>query len=108
MEVRPASASQARRWNALNKGDLFWPIREWPNELARLALKDHLNNKERYFLFYFLAANGLAPDECADIVRLGRTFDDEGERHIQYIKQNWARYNLKYWDMTSLCYKQIE
>lgn len=53
---------EARVWNYLNRGDWFWPIREWPVFLQKMQLKEHRNNRERYTLFFFLTGNGMSPD----------------------------------------------
>jgi len=50
-----------RLWNFFNKGEEFWPIREWPLWAQNLALKMHLSYQERYELFFFFAVNGLPP-----------------------------------------------
>ena len=42
--------------------DVFWPLRTWPQWAIDSFLSGHLNNRERYNLFFFLAANGMEPE----------------------------------------------
>jgi len=67
-QVVPNTPREARVWNFLNSGEDFFPIREWPNYLKEMALKEHKNHRERYRLFLFLSANGLHPDIAASWV----------------------------------------
>jgi len=53
--ILPRNVSEARRWNFLNREIPFngGPIRYWPANLARLAISDHLKNRERQTLVCF-------------------------------------------------------
>jgi len=49
----------------LTQQDLFYKMSEWPRYLVDIALLPHKNNRERFTLFFFLAANGLDPETAA-------------------------------------------
>lgn len=99
--VRPAPGNrwQARRWNALNADEGFYPIITWPDQIIRLALKQHLNNMERYFLFTFLAHNGANPEWIAEVILAPKTYDNQAVNHVYYLKQHWMTMRVRYYDM---------
>lgn len=59
---RPWDQRSARLWNFFNTGEDFYKIQTWPNYVAAMALKAHKNYRERYRLFLFFVANGIAPE----------------------------------------------
>lgn len=58
----PHNDREGRLWNHFNRGEDFFPIKDWPWYLRVMAMKEHKNHRERYRLFVFLTANGLHPD----------------------------------------------
>lgn len=60
---------QARIWNYLNSQDVFYAIRRWPTWVAALAMAEHRDNRDRFSLYHWLAANG-APSWFAQRVVL--------------------------------------
>lgn len=105
--VRPKDRIQARRWGSFS-GDIFYRIVEWPDQLIRLALKQHLTNMERYFLFTFLVHNGADPDWAAERILETNTYDGDAIRHVSYLKQNWVHMPVRYWDMQEHKYVQYD
>lgn len=58
--IRPSDRREARLWNYFNKqDDLFWPIRQWPTWMQRMALKEYKGNRDRFGMFFFFVSNGL-------------------------------------------------
>jgi hypothetical protein len=86
----------ARIRNYLNKQDLFWSYREWP-EWARITVtKAHKRNSERYNLFVFLTMNGLNPEHAARWARMTdvrngfqiiEDIRDKTDRHVDQMKR---------------------
>jgi len=98
--VRPTTSNEVRKWTFLQNSENFWRIYDWPDELVRLALKPHLANRERFFLLLFLLHNGAHPDWAEHVVLGdGTGYDDAAKRHVAYLKANWQRYAIKYWDL---------
>jgi len=90
----PQDPRQARIWNFLNSGEDFFPIRDWPDYLQTLQLKQHRVNRERFTLFFFLAANGLDPEVAAqwtllnDVIHgrlITRGYDYQAHRQVQQL-----------------------
>lgn len=92
-----------RLWNYWNKGESFWPIREWPLWAQIAATKAHLSYVERYELFFFFAVNGLPPDLCEEwvlatdavrdrtglrLVSLG--YDESARSHVRSMIPQYA------------------
>lgn len=61
----PTNRREARLWNIFNTQDLFWPIKDWPPWVIKIALLEHKNNRERFQLFFFFNSNGLSPELAA-------------------------------------------
>lgn len=94
---RPWDTRSARIWNWANRGDLFFPINQWPPHMrAYLLAGDKKNNEGRYNLFVFLVGNGMSPELAADWVRISDaaqgvvvyTTREKVMRHVdQMVKQ---------------------
>jgi len=62
---------QARLSNYYNSvQDVFWPLRDWPVYLQKIALQAHKQRRERFRFFQFLVFNGLSPGWAATFVQL--------------------------------------
>jgi len=59
---------QAHMRRFLNDAEWFYPLREWPDYLQGIGTSLHRDNRERFTFFFFLTANGLAPDVAAEWV----------------------------------------
>lgn len=59
--VEPRNGREARMWNSMNRGAVFYPIRLWPTEMQELWLANHRNNEQRFKLFVFWVMNGMDP-----------------------------------------------
>ena len=57
----PKDQREGRLWFFFNSGEDFYPIRLWPVYLRAMCLKAHKTYRERYRLFLFFVANGVAP-----------------------------------------------
>jgi len=91
--LKPA---QARVWNFIARGDIFFSAREWPQWLQDLAVSEHKNNRDRYTFFYFLVANGMDPATAGewtlmnDVVRgapLSTGYNDHAHRQVIQMKK---------------------
>ena len=70
MSVVPTNAQEARNWNRLNKGEHFFPIRDWPHAQKRHGMSSHLRNMDRINYWTFLHGNGLpASVASAEVLR---------------------------------------
>nr|QKV51165.1 hypothetical protein [Crucivirus sp.] len=100
---------QAQKINAINRfikgGELFPVFRTWPAAVARLCLKRHLVNRDRYFVLLFLAYNGLSDARIRQIIFMGGAYDNDARRQITWLlteidgRPNWARQNIQVWDL---------
>lgn len=62
---------QARLSNYYNSSqDIFWPLRDWPGYLQKIALSRHKNRRDRFRFFQFLVFNGLDPSWAATWTQL--------------------------------------
>lgn len=111
---------RARKWNYLMKQDEFYKPTVWPQWAQKAVLARHLNGKDRFGLFFFLAANGLEPQVAADWVYMtdvetkgGRTkfydlgYDDGAMRQkIQMVRDarsgRMFKGNKSYLDLETL------
>lgn len=67
----PKTALEGRLWNFANKGEEFWPIREWPPHMKEyFLLGQERNNAQRYELYAFWTMNGMAPEVASEWIRL--------------------------------------
>jgi len=63
--MKPTNQREARLWNYFNtKQDWFFPIREWPTWVQRIALKEYKGNRDRFAMYFFLVSNGLEPKKA--------------------------------------------
>jgi len=87
----PRNQREARMWNRMNEGKVFYPIRLWPTDMQLLWLKDHRNNGDRFQLFLFWVMNGMDPrmagnhilatDTAAGGLYLAQGYDGAAWRH---------------------------
>lgn len=57
-------------WDFFDSGEEFYKIRNWPRYLREMALKSHKKYRERYRLFLFFVANGVAPRRAYELMAL--------------------------------------
>lgn len=74
------------------KQDDFYPMRRWPGHMQRRALQLNKGNRDRWMLFFFLHANGLAAATAAEWatlndVRNGRLILDNRRRTGEHRRQ---------------------
>lgn len=94
MSGHPEDKRQTRVWNHLQEGEVFFPIREWPEWARIVMLKTPAarTRTERYSLFHFFVMNGLDPGLAADVSMLydyqhqHGSMDPTHRRHIKEMQ----------------------
>lgn len=89
---RPRNKTEAKKWNLLNKGTAFFPIRDWPYVHQRHGMSSNLMNLERLNYWTFLVGNGLPPQTASRMVAVNAR-DDVGSQ-LQSIERKFANKTL--------------
>jgi len=89
-------ARRLRMTDFYERQDLFFPFSTWPPMYQRMALSNHLSNRDEYLIFNFWISNGLSPDiarvwlQLRDIAQNGGyvyTNDNSCFRHANQMLQ---------------------
>lgn len=108
----PRTPDEAKRWNRLNKGDTFYPIRDWPWIQRHYAMSGKLENLGRLNYFTFLWGNGMSPDQARDeVFRADRTLDRQAVAQVNAIharaKRNGFDSKYGYYDVGKRSYESF-
>jgi len=68
MAFAPRAGRETRVWNYLNRQLDWYRLSAWPVWIAKLALKEHKTNRDRYSLFFFWTVNGMNPDQAGALL----------------------------------------
>lgn len=97
---RPRNKTEAKKWNLLNKGTAFFPIRDWPHVHQRHGMSSTLNNMDRVNYWTFLVGNGLPAQTASKLVAVNSKEDVGGQLQgleKMYVDQKLSRY--QYFDI---------
>jgi len=99
---RPRNAQEAKKWNTLNEGDVFFPIRDWPWVHQRNAMSSALPNLNRVNYWTFLVGNGIPPGKASFMVqRNSRSYVGEQTTGLEKMHLEGKLDKYKYYDMTA-------
>ena len=99
--IRPTTRLEGQIWNAMNTGEHFYKIIEWPDRLIAIALKPHKNHQDRLNFMLFLIGNGMDPTMALTWVVYKGEYDAAAWRQLNHIKDNSTSYlnRYAYWDI---------
>jgi len=107
----PKTRDEARRWNYYNKGDKFFPIRDWPHAMQRYGMSGNLNNQGRLNLWTFFVGNGMRPKEASQNVLLNSHLSSDSERDMKnfekMFKEGKLRGKYHYYDVYDKTYSKF-
>jgi len=88
-------------WNYMSNPPNFHPIQEWPAWAQIQAINMHKNDNEVFNFYYFLAANGMGPEEARMWTMVTTIKDGKIIHGNQYSKKEMA-------DVARILYKHLE
>lgn len=77
----------------------YWGIHLWPAWVRQQFLKRDKNNKERHALYFHFVANGMPPDDAADMTLIGDMVE---------LPTGWVYTQSSYYDRAAIRQVRIQ